>query len=79
MPHFSITQSSVVTLITQLVSFVVGFGVINSTEAGVVIAAATAVVNLGFLLANSLHAFAHAAVSSAPTAPRTVYPTPPAG
>lgn len=43
-----ITQAALVAFVTQVVSIVISFGVIDSTEKGVVIVAATAVVNAGF-------------------------------
>lgn len=59
MNNFTITQASVMALITQIVSFVAGFGIINSTNTGVIIAAATALVNAAFLIANSFHHIAN--------------------
>lgn len=55
MKHLTISQASIVTFVTQLASFVAGFGVINSTEVGVIVSAATAIVNAAFLVANSVH------------------------
>lgn len=60
MTHFSITQASIMALVSQLASFVAGFGIINSTQVGLVITIATAAVNAAFLIANSLHHMAHA-------------------
>ena len=55
MTHFSISQASVIALVTQIISFVAGFGIINNTQVGIIVSVATAVVSVGFLIANSLH------------------------
>lgn len=55
MNHFSITQSGVIALIAQLASFVAGFGIISSTDKGLILVAATAAVNAAFLIANAVH------------------------
>lgn len=63
MKHFSISQSSIMALVTQITSFVAGFGIINNTEVGIIVSIATAAVNAAFLIANSLH---HVASSKEP-------------
>lgn len=55
MTHLSISQASVLATISQIIAFVAGFGVINSTQTGIIIAMATAAVNAAFLIANSIH------------------------
>lgn len=53
-------QAAIISAATQIVALVVGFGVLSSTTEGVVINAATALVNVAFLIANGLHAQANA-------------------
>lgn len=56
----SITQSAIIAAVTQIVALVVGFGIVDSTVAGEIVAASTAVVNAAFILGNALHVLAAA-------------------
>lgn len=76
MNHLPITQSSVIALISQVVAFVAGFGIIDSTKTGIVISIATAVVNAAFLIANSLHHQASARVEAAQYGVQLALPAP---
>ena len=58
-------QAGIITAVTQMIALVVGFGVLNSTVEGVVVSAATALVNVAFLIANGLHAQAAATKAAA--------------
>jgi hypothetical protein len=47
-------QAAVVAAITQAIALLVAFAVINSTQAGVIVATTVAVVNAAFLIANAI-------------------------
>lgn len=53
-------QAAVITAVTQVAALLVGFAVLSSSTEAIVINAATAVINVAFLVANSLHANAAA-------------------
>lgn len=63
--HLKPNQALIVAIIHQLGAIVVGFGIIDNQTAGVVIAAAVAAVNVGYLIANGIHAHAAASVKAA--------------
>ncbi len=53
----------------QIVSLIVGFGIVSNVVAGSLISATTAAVNVAFLIAHGLHANAAAKVTAAKTSP----------
>jgi hypothetical protein len=69
MPTPSSLQAAIIAAVTQIVALVVGFGLLKSTEQGVVVNAATSIVVVAFLIANSVHANADAKVEAAGIAP----------
>lgn len=65
MPNLSSLQAFILAIVAQAVTLVVSFGVLSSTEAGVISSAAVALINAAFLLAHSVHANAAAKVKVA--------------
>jgi hypothetical protein len=51
-------QAAVTAAITQIVALVVAFGVVTNTEAGVIIAASTAVVNAAVVIGAAIEGYA---------------------
>jgi hypothetical protein len=47
-------QAAVIAAVTQAIALLVAFAVINSTQAGVIVATTVAVVNAAFLIANAI-------------------------
>ena len=69
-------QAAVIAAVTQIIAVIVGFGVINNTAAGTVVTAATAVVNLGFLLAGSIESHGKVTAAAAVESARAQAPAP---
>lgn len=58
-------KAAIIATVSQLAAFAVAFGLIQSTEIGIIVSAATALVNTGFLVANAIHDLAASKVKVA--------------
>lgn len=58
--HLTISQSAIAAFIVQISALVGGFGVVDNTTVGIWTNVLIAIVNVAFLVANAIHALAHA-------------------
>lgn len=68
--NLHVTQAHLIALVSQAVALIVGFGIVNNTTAAIWANAAIGAINAAFLIANSIHALAHAQVA----APKAIVP-----
>lgn len=63
--HLHPTQAAIGAVVAQIVAAVVSFGLINTSEAEIILNAAAALISTAFVIANSVHHLASAKVAAA--------------